>query len=100
MYSLQRQVKDRCISIVHKCQKSELKSDSAIEDEINQIFRQINLDDIQQIQKIVPGKEFFSKLHAIVYDRFHVNFSIDTCLTSLTANDINQELRDFFAQLH
>ena len=96
--SLQRQVKDRSIALVHFCNEPQKPEDIEIEDEINTIFREIDLQNLQTIQKIIPGKEFFSKLHEVIYEQYHVNFSISKCLDCIELSDINDELKDFFAR--
>ena len=99
MFSLQRQIKDRCIGVAKFCNNPENKKDVEIEDEVNQLYPHIKFDTVEDIKKNIPGKEFFTSLHNIVYDRYHINFSITDCLNVLTAEDIDQELKDFFVQL-
>lgn len=96
--SLQRQVKDRSIAVVHFCNEHQKPNDIEIEDEINTIFKELDLNYFQIIQKIIPGKEFFSKLHAVIDEQYHVNFSISNCLDCIEVDDINDELKDFFAK--
>lgn len=97
--SLQRQVKDRSIAVVHFCDELEKPKDSEIEDDINTIFRRLDFNDFSTIQKIISGKELFSKLHEVVDEQYHVNFSISNCLACLEVDDIDNELKKFFARL-
>ena len=96
--SLQRDARTRCVTIVHRC-KPGSKKDKDIEDEIDQTFRKIDFSNIKTIQHIIPGKEFFSKLHDIIDEKYHVNFSIHNCLDLLEAADIDEELKQFFEKL-